>query len=253
MPMNPTLLYLPDYEMLHKLKSYVFTDVDDDIYGWLKVKLEQVLKVRFPELPKEGTTANWDELLNAWFFETSPGMQNAIWQGDKIIFNPNSAFSRDIANSPSFSGSRTGNSIKKKFFDTTDAARSNPFDATFHFVGSETGIKDYYTIVEWFLGSYQAKVYWTKINNSYKIKAVIKNRSHWYSGTRLPKSWQNKLNETLGFSIENLVDSAPRGQTIKRKLPIFISNKLESDFRFILPSFGGDLYQEFNVETVWEK
>ncbi|WP_136667930.1 hypothetical protein [Flavobacterium sp. H122] len=250
---NTAFLHLPDYEIIRKLKFSAYSDIEEEIYEWLKIKLEQTLKIRFPELPKAGTTANWDELLNAWFFETSPAFLNATWQGDKIIFNSNSAFSRDIANSPSFSGSRTGNSIKRKFFEVSDVARPNPFEASFHFVGSETGIKDYYSVVEWFLGSYKTKIYWFKSNNSYAIKALVSNRSHWYSGTRLPKSWQNKLDETLGFSIENLVDSAPRGQTIKRKLPIFISNKLESEFNFSLPSFGGDLRQEFNIETIWIK
>lgn len=247
------LLFLSDFEIIHKLKSNSFPVDQYEIYEWIKNKLEQILKIRFPELPKAGTTANWDELFAIWFFETSPMLPNASWNGDKIIFNTNSAFSKDIAKSPSFSGTKTNNSIKRKFFEVSDAMRPNPFEASFHFVGAETGMKDYYTVVEWFLGSYKAKIYWVNVNNTYKIKAIINNRSHWYSGTRLPKSWQNKLDETLGFSIENLVDSAPRGQTIKRKLPVLISSKLESEMNFKIPSFGGDVYQEFNIEATWEK
>jgi hypothetical protein len=51
--------------------------------------------------------------------------------------------------------------------------------------------------------------------------------------------------------IKNLEDSAPRGETIKRKLPTIIIETLE----FIgvsVPSFGGNWEQEFYIKTNWE-
>src|SRR5699024_2586821 len=113
------------------------------------------------------------------------------------------------------------------------------------------GKKDYYSWVEWFIGSYSATIFWNKTeDDEYEIKATIRNTSSWYSGTRLPKSWQDKIKETIGFRIENLVDSAPRGETIKRKLPAIVIKTLEW-MGVVVPSFGGNWSQEFKINTLW--
>lgn len=81
------------------------------------------------------------------------------------------------------------------------------------------------------------------------IERQYKSDKGWLnSPTNLSKRNHKKY---IGFEITNLVDSAPRGETIKRKLPTIIIETLE----FIgvsVPSFGGNWEQEFYIKTNWE-
>lgn len=230
------------------------TSISGNPYNWLKNILEGLTEVEFPELPMdENLTANWRKMFITWFFETRPDFENANWEGiSKTIFNSDSDYSIDISKSNSFIDKKNKHCIKAQFFEHDDSERLNPFKARFAFNGPDSGKKDYYSLVEWFIGSYDAKIDWEKkADGSYKIKAVLTNQSSWYSGTRLPKTWQKKIKEKFGIEMKNLVDSAPRGTTIMRKLNPLIILALLIILKRPIPSFGGNWDQEFHIVTQW--
>lgn len=248
-PKTEKLLTQPEIESFRQL----LIPQSGNPYAHLKKILEKLSGVEFPELPTDTRlTADWYRMYYCWFFETIEDFSNAQWSGNsKTTFFDSSAYCYDIANSVSFNDTKNDACIKRKFFRIPDSKRSNPFTGTFEFVGNDSGRKDYYSWVEWFIGSYSATIYWSKgTNGQYEINALISNTSSWYSGTRLPKSWQDKIKKEFGFDIRNLVDSAPRGETIKRKLPKIVIETLEW-MGVVIPSFGGNWSQEFKVKTVW--
>jgi hypothetical protein len=223
-------------------------------YEWLVNIFEKLTGLQFPELPADvRLQADWNKMFLIWFFEIIPTISNAYWStNSKTIFNDNSLYCIDFVNSVSFSDINNKACIKHHFFNYSDDKRPNPLNASFSFTGPDSGKQNYYSWLEWFVGSYSTNIYWNKKENgSYDIHAKINNTSSWYSGTRLPKTWQDKIKKTIGFEIKNLVDSAPRGETIKRKLPSIIVKTLEY-LGVIIPSFGGNWEQEFNVKTNWE-
>jgi len=222
-------------------------------YDWLIKIFEQLTGLQFPELPADvRLQADWNQMFLIWFFETMPPINNAYWTNNsKTIFNDTSLHSIDLVNSVSFSDINNKACIKHQFFKYADDKRPNPLKASFSFTGPDSGKQNYYSWVEWFVGSYSTYITWTKKENgSYDITAKINNTSSWYSGTRLPKTWQDKFKKTIRFEIKNLVDSAPRGETIKRKLPSIIVRTLEF-LGVSIPSFGGNWEQEFYVKTNW--
>lgn len=216
---------------------------------------DELSRLQFPSLPNQsGLTSNWEDLFSVWFFERNQSFENSEWiDTSKTIFQNNSNFSKDIVNSVSFSDESNMNCIKYKFFNIyTDENRPNPVEIHFGFTGPDSGKENYYSLVEWYLGSYKININWSKTDdNIYELNGKINNTSSWYSGTRLPKSWQEAIKNTIHLDIENLVNSAPRGETIKRKLHQTIVRYLESIGVYI-PSFGGNWNQEFNIQTTWE-
>lgn len=251
---NPMTNELITDEEIEAIKAVVGKVSSKNIYGQLKNFMEKITEVEFPELPKDDRLkANWEQMFKTWFFESNNEFINAYWQGNsKIVFNESSDYCLDIANSVSFSNGDNPNCIKRKFFKLNDEKRPNPFKANFSFVGPETGKENYYSWVEWFIGSFDCIINWTKNNDSsYDIIARLSNTSSWYSGTRLPKTWQDKLRMEIGIDMKNLVDSAERGQTIKRKLPSKVVSTLEY-IGVVIPSFGGNWSQQFNVKANWE-
>ena len=80
---------------------------------------------------------------------------------------------------------------------------------------------------------------------------MLENTSSWYSATRLPKTWQETIKGITAKEIKNLFDSAPRGETIKRKLSPKTIKSLQ-DKGITIPSFGGNWSQEYHIETEWE-
>lgn len=222
-------------------------------YDWLIRVFKELKDIQFPSLPADARLqADWDKMFNVWFFETNPNLDDFNWVStSKTIFEEDSKYSVDIVNSISFIDSVNPNCIRKQFFLFGDDKRPNPLKASFKFTGSDSGRENYYSLVEWFLGSFETLVYWEKRDNgSYDIFSKINNTSSWYSGTRLPKSWQQKIKNIAGVEIKNLVNSAPRGETIRRKLSPFVVSTLEF-LGVNIPSFGGNWEQEFYVKTNW--
>lgn len=223
-------------------------------YKLLRETLEKLTKLQFPELPSDiRLQANWNLMFSTWFFEKNPSFNNAYWVNkSKIIFRDVSLYSADLVNSVSFSDINNRYCIKHQFFKYSDKNRSNPLRVSFSFNGRDSGKENYYSWVEWFVGSYSTNINWTKKENGgYDIFARIDNVSSWYSGSRLPKSWQDKIKKTIGFEIKNLVDSAPRGETIRRKMPYQIARTIQL-MGINIPSFGGNWEQEFNIKTHWQ-
>lgn len=187
-------------------------------------------------------------------FETTPNLKGATWTSDvEVEFDYSSPYSEDIRNSVSMK------EIKDKFL-AAGMNRPNPYGpkpfngkATgFQFTGPASGIPNYYSWVEWFVGSYDVTINWSEIStNKFDVDIIISNKSGWFSGTRLPKSWQDKIKSVTGIDITNLVDDAPRGETIKRKLHPIIVNALES-LGVEIPSFGGNFWQYFHIKDTWE-
>lgn len=250
-PATEELISDEEIEAIRKLIGKVSTR---NIYEQLKTFLESLTKLDFPELPDDiRLQADWDQLFRTWFFELNNDFSNAYWQGfEKIVFNTNSKYSEDIINSISFSDKTNKRCVKYKFFEIDDDKRKNPFSAGFSFFGKDSGKENYYSWVEWFIGSYDCLIYWSKNKEGgYNIESKINNTTTWYSGTRLPKSWQNKIKSDLGVEIPNIIDSAPRGQTIKRKLPTKVVSTIEY-LGLVIPSFGGNWQQEFNLKTTWQ-
>lgn len=228
--------------------------IGESPYEVLKLILERLTGVRFPELPSDARlAADWDLLFKTWFYEYITPFEDAVWVGNsKTIFNSNSLYCHDIPNSVSFSDTENPVCIKYQFFQLSDEKRPNPFTGSFSFIGSDSGRPDYYSWVEWFIGSYNCDIYWEKISETtYDLNCVVTNTSSWYSGTRLPKSWQDRIEDVAGVKIENLVDSAPRSETISRKLPYYVKETLEW-MGINIPSFGGNWEQVFNISTQWE-
>jgi hypothetical protein len=225
-------------------------------YDKLKRILEKFTGVRFPELPSDSRLmADWQALYSCWFFETKPEQKGGKWTSDvEVEFDYTSPYSTDIKNSVSMK------KIKENFM-AIESDRPNPFgpkpyngkSTGFTFNGPETGIPNYYSWVEWFIGSYDVTIDWTEVSqNTFSVDILISNKSGWYSGTRLPKTWQDKIKELSGIEMTNLVDDAPRGETVKRKLHPFIVSAVET-VGFKIPSFGGNFWQYFHIKDTWKK
>ncbi len=222
-------------------------------YEYLIKVFEQLTGLQFPQLPSDiRLQADWNQMFLIWFFESMPSLNNMYWlNNSKSIFTDNSLYCIDIANSVSFSDINNKACIKHQFFKYSDQKRPNPLNVSFTFTGPDSGKQNYYSWVEWFVGSYSTYINWVKNENeSYNISAIIKNTSSWYSGTRLPITWQNKIKKTIGLELTNLVDSAQRGETIKRKLPTIVIKTFEF-LNVNIPSFGGNWEQEFHIKTNW--
>jgi hypothetical protein len=251
---NPMTKNLISSEELSLFKEMLGEIPQGDPYALLISILKKITDLQFPESPADvRLQADWELMFRIWFFETMPNIQNANWTSNtKTIFNYTSLYSADIVNSVSFSDLYNERCIKNQFFKYTDDKRPNPVKVSFSFVGGDTGLKNYYSWVEWFIGSYSTYINWMKRQDgSYDIWAKINNTSSWYSGTRLPKSWQNKIKKETGYEILNLVDSAPRSETVKRKLSPLVIKTLEY-MGLNIPSFGGNWEQEFYVKTNWK-
>lgn len=190
-----------------------------------------------------------------WFFETKTEFEGAKWISDvEVEFDDASPYSTDLKNSVSYQ------EVKRNFL-LADLDKPNPFgpkpvsgkSTGFRFTGEGSGIPNYYSWVEWFMGSYDVTINWTEVAESkFDIEIFISNKSGWYSGTRLPKTWQDKIYSVAGVQITNLVDDAPRGETVKEKLNPIVVNALESS-GINIPSFGGNFWQYFHIRDTWEK
>ena len=186
---------------------------------------------KIPKPPKNTDNhANWALMTWDWFFEQG---------SNPIYFDKDSAHSKDIAESYSIK------EVKKKYYKTKKTPTG------WRFTGSATATGTLGE-VEWFLGSYEIKDFKLKDN---KANFTIKNKSGWYSGTRLPQSWQNTIKSKTGFNIDALVTNGKRRETVKNKLIKHFGRYL-FDIPGIsilnnLPSFGGDWKQEYKIEMDW--
>jgi RHS repeat-associated protein len=171
--------------------------------------------------------AHWDEMFKTWFLELngSKSATGGTWATrpltgrDHTTFGTTSPYSRDIANSPSMISMDpllSGPSIKKQFLDAMHVygPQQNPMTINWGFTGPGS-LSGKYTIVEWFLGSYRAKIDWRQIGScKYEVHITLDNTSGWYSATRLPKSWQNRISATLGTSaLTNAINDRERGSS----------------------------------------
>lgn len=113
--------------------------------------------------------------------------------------------------------------------------------------------------LEWFIGTYSISNF--KVDKKrHIISFTACNKSNWHSGTRLPKTWQDYIQEKTGYEIEDLVSSEPRGKVLQNKIHKLILN---SDLKNPiskgiinlvekLPSFGGGWEQYYEVEVPFE-
>lgn len=250
---NPMTEELITEEELQVFESILGRIPQGNPYEWLIKIFNKLTGLKFPELPADTRLqGDWNLMFSTWFFETMPPFDSAYWvNNSKTIFTEPSIYCSDIANSISFSDINNRACIKNQFFKYSDNKRPNPLNVSFSFTGPDSGRQNYYSWVEWFLGSYSTIITWKKKqDDGYEILARVNNTSSWYSGTRLPKSWQIKIRESIGFEIKNLVDSAARSETIKRKLNPLVIKTLE--FMGVnIPSLGGNWEQEYYVKTLW--
>lgn len=200
--------------------------------------LREIWKTKIPKPPRMTAREGiWMELVWDWFFEQGP---------NPVYFDKNSPYSKDISNSYSMK------ILRKNYEENGKIPRG------WSFIGPDTA-KYVLGEVEWFIGSYE-------IRNFKKVKDVVTftvyNKSSWHSGTRLPKSWTNYIEEKTGYHIEDLVTSAPRGKTLQSKVKSLIPRSLlQNSFTRViiegllneLPSFGGDWEQYYEIEAKWEK
>lgn len=206
--------------------------VNRDLNGTI-LKIKNVYDFQIPKPPREtNNEANWLHMTWMWFFEQGK---------NPIMFDRNSLESRDIANSYSIK------ELKKDFF------RSGKIPKLWQFTGSGTATGNYGE-VEWFLGSYSIKDF--KLENGIASFTVY-NKSGWRSGTRLPKSWSDAIRDKTTFEISELVTDAPRGEVIKTKIQKFFPNASKiPGFKHILellPSYGGDWEQYYEIRMEWKK
>ena len=186
-------------------------------------KIKNIYDFKIPQPPKEtNNKANWAYMTWMWFFEQGK---------NKIRFSSNSLESQDIANSYSMK------ELKKEYFKTGKIPKLWQFTGP----GTATGN---YGEVEWFLGSYTIKDF--KLENGIATFTVY-NKSGWRSGTRLPKSWSDKIKdmtvEEFFDSFIDLVSSKKNKETVKEKLYQCIYNKDGVDYKTLyklLPSLDED-------------
>lgn len=252
---NPmTKEWITDEELQYFKKTFGRVP-EGNPYDWIVNLFRELDSIRLPSLPADTRlVGDWGKMFEVWVMETTPDDNEFHWvSNSKTIFEEVSSYSQDIVKSVSFSDAANPNCIKNQFFSYGDENRPNPVKASFRFVGPESGKENYYSWVEWFVGSYDTLVYWEKLENgSYDVFAKVNNTTSWYSGTRLPKTWQQSFKKVIGFELTNLVDSAPRGETIRRKLPTIVILTLDY-LKVNIPSFGGNWDQEFYVKTNWIK
>ena len=77
------------------------------------------------------------------------------------------------------------------------------------------------------------------------------------AGTRLPQSWSDKIKDMTGFEIPELVTDAPRGEVIKTKFEKYFpeASKIPGSGYILklLPSYGGDWEQYYEIRMEWKK
>jgi hypothetical protein len=196
-------------------------------------QIKNIYDLKIPKPPREtNNKANWAYMTWMWFFEQGK---------NKIRFSSNSLESQDIANSYSMK------ELKKEYFKTGKIPKLWQFTGP----GTATGN---YGEVEWFLGSYTIKDF--KLENGIATFTVY-NKSGWRSGTRLPKSWSDKIKKMTGFEISELVTDAPRGEVIKTKIEKYFpeASKIPGSGYILklLPSYGGDWEQYYEIRMEWKK
>ena len=86
---------------------------------------------------------------------------------------------------------------------------------------------------------------------------TVYNKSGWHSGTRLPKSWTNAIKEKTSYEILDLVTDAPRGEVIKTKIEKYFpeESKIPGSGYILklLPSYGGNWEQYYEIRMEWKK
>ena len=151
------------------------------------------------------------------------------------------AESQDIANSYSMK------EVKKEYFKT------GKIPTGWEFNGPKTATGNLGE-VEWFIGSYDIRNF--KLKNGIATFTVY-NKSGWHSGTRLPKSWTDAIKEKTSYEIFDLVTDAPRGAVIKTKIEKYFpeASKIPSSGYILklLPSYGGDWEQYYEIRMEWKK
>jgi len=184
-----------------------------------------------PKWPRANNeTADWGGMMTDWFFER---------RAQPIIFQNSSSQSNDIANSISIK------EVLKKW------CKNKKTPTGWSFTGQGTA-QGNWGGVEWFLGSYGIENF--SVSGSTATFDVT-NTSDWRSGTRLPASWTNLIQEKTGMNITELVTDAPRGLVLQTKLrQRFPSIAGLPGIRGLisrLPSFGGNWDQIYKVKAKW--
>ena len=86
---------------------------------------------------------------------------------------------------------------------------------------------------------------------------TVYNKSGWHSGTRLPASWTKAIKEKTSYEIFDLVTDAPRGEVIKTKIEKYFpeASKISGSGYILklLPSYGGDWEQYYEIRMEWKK
>jgi RHS repeat-associated protein len=205
----------------------IFDDVIEQINMIIEA-IDKIIGIPLPKAPVGGGDALlWTQMFADWFFERGR---------NPITYESDSPQSKDIAKSHSIK-----NDILPPFCERGEKK------AQWQFTGPGTRAGTY-GAAEWFLGSYN--IAWIEASKE-KVKLDITNRSHWQSGTRLPKTWTAAIKEATGFEITELVTSAPRGAVIVTKIENLIGIKIPDFLRNrIKISIGGDWNQTYKVEII---
>jgi RHS repeat-associated protein len=227
---NNTMMHV-DYLGLYWGEGYI-NKIKDKITG-LYEAAKKIWEFKIPKPPNNTDNhANWALMMWDWFYENG---------SNPINFVKDSNQSKDIAESYSMK------QVLKKWCKN----KKTPDGWRFTGAGTATGT---YGEVEWFLGSYEIKNF-NLNDNETKATFTVYNTSGWYSGTRLPQSWQNTIKSTTGYSISALVTDAPRDAVIKTKLQNkfgrFLFDIPGISFLDMLPSFDGNWKQTYDVEMEW--
>ncbi len=196
-------------------------------------KIINIYRYKTPKPPRNtANKANWLKMTWMWFFEK--GL-------NPIHFSIDSPESKDIAESFSMK------EVKAAYFKT------GQIPTHWSFTGSKTATGELGE-VEWFIGSYAIRNF--KLNNGIATFTVY-NKSGWHSGTRLPKSWRDTIKEATSYDIVDLVTDAPRGEVIKTKIKKYFpeSAKIPGSGYILelLPSYGGDWEQYYNIRMEWKE
>lgn len=219
---------MDEVNITNRIPSYISERLDTVVKN-----IKNIYQFKVPKPPRlTNNKANWLYMTWMWFFEQGK---------NPIYFTCNSPESQDIANSHSMK------EVKKEYFKTGKTPTG------WSFTGPKTATGNLGE-VEWFIGTYSIRNF--KLKNGIATFTVY-NKSGWHSGTRLPKSWTNAIKEKTSYEISDLVTDAPRGEVIKTKIEKYFpkASKIPGSGYILklLPSYGGDWEQYYEIRMEWKE
>jgi hypothetical protein len=150
-------------------------------------------------LSVEGLKAPWPSMFSVWGFERSPP-QLGVYSVEKdkkgndttYVTISREDFAHDLRSRPTYR-----HAIEQFRAQHPDLTKAKPGDSiTTHFQYTGPGMKSGdYAMLETFLGSYSMKVTFRGLDEETRkprFDFMVENKTHWESGTRIAKSWQDQ-------------------------------------------------------------